>query len=37
MKIYGDYLTRIQTVTDITEIVKSCVEMEHPVAFSIQF
>lgn len=36
MKIYGDHLTRAQTVTDITEIVKTCVEMEHPVAFSIE-
>ena len=36
MKIYGDHLTRMQTVTDITEIVKSCVEMEQPIAFSIE-
>lgn len=36
MKIYGDHLTRVQTVTDITEIVKSCVEMKQPVAFSIE-
>jgi len=36
MKIYGDHLTRIQTVEDIVQIIKSCVVLEKPTTFSIE-
>lgn len=36
MKIYGDHLNRNQVVEDISNIVKSCVEMNKPIAFSVE-
>lgn len=36
MKIYGDYLCRMQTVTDISTIVKSCIDSKKPTAFSLE-
>lgn len=36
MKIYGDILTRMQTVTDLSAMVDSCVKMGNPVSFSIE-
>ena len=36
MKIYGDLLTRFDTVEDIISIVKSSMTMKKPVAFSLE-
>ena len=36
MKIYGDLLTRNDTVEDIISIVKSSMTMKRPVAFSLE-
>lgn len=36
VKIYSDYLTRTRIVSDIVTIVKSCVNMENPITFSIE-
>jgi len=36
MKIYGDHLKRSQVVNDIVSIVSSCVELEHPITFSLE-
>lgn len=36
MKIYGDLLMRRQMVDDISSIIRSCAEMEKPMAFSIE-
>ena len=36
IKIFGDYLSRTQTITDIVSIVKSCIETKKPTTFSIE-
>ena len=36
VKIFGDYLSRTQAITDIVSIVKSCVETQKPTTFSIE-
>lgn len=35
-KIFGDYLNRNQTVTDVVAIVKSCLATKKPTTFSIE-
>ena len=35
-KIFGDYLCRMETVTDVVNIVKSCIDTRKPTTFSIE-
>lgn len=35
-KIFGDYLCRMETVTDVVNIVKSCIDTKKPTTFSIE-